>query len=115
MNREEKRNIEKQLRAKGYSKNKIKSYFDLMDRIKKIPEITEGTRVKLNMEVIKTYINFDKQLPLRRQWILDHQDEVFTVVYDKNHKTHPSIVNFYEDKSEPKWLFWTGELVVVND
>lgn len=77
------------------------------------PQLTEGTKVKLDVEKILS----KKQVRHLSQKYIDfvnaHKDDVFTVLYTDKFGDNPDIVMLEEDPSDPKWLWWTGELIKV--
>ena len=44
-----------------------------------------------------------------------NKDTVFTVEYDEKYKNKPSLVCLKEDTTDPKWLFWVGDLIEVKE
>lgn len=70
-----------------------------------------GDKVKLDIEKIMNDQEYKKKLPAYRTFCEMNADKVFTVEYVDG--MNPSVVCFTEDKSHPKWLFWTGDLKAV--
>ena len=113
MNRKEKRITEKILKAKDYSPEQIERLIATKELIKNSIIIPEGQKVKLNIKSIKDDVNYPRLTDKYKQWVDGHVDDVFTVEYDINHKVNTSLVCLAEDKTEPKWLFWTGNLTII--
>jgi len=115
MNREQKRKYIKELKSKGFTKEQIdaillyKKYADVNNYI------PEGTKVKLNYNEIKNQPDYPKLTEKFRNWIEDNKDKVYTVEYKKNKRGKPLFVTLKEDTSDPKWLFWVGDLIVVEN
>ena len=70
------------------------------------PLLAEGTKVKLDVDKILS----TKQ---RRHLSQKYIDFVFTVEYESRFGDEPSIVLLKEDDTDPKWLWWAGELIAV--
>lgn len=113
MNRESKRNLTKQLKEKGYSKKDIDLAITFKEHTQNSIVIPEGQTVKLNYESITTNINYPRLTDKYKRWIEDHKDDIFTVEYDEKYKTNPSLVCLVEDDTEPKWLQWVGDLIII--
>ena len=77
------------------------------------PLLAEGTKVKLDVDQILS----TKQRRHLSQKYIDfvntHKDDVFTVEYESRFGDEPSIVLLKEDDTDPKWLWWVGELIAV--
>ena len=79
-------------------------------------QLEEGTKVKLNWELIRRHPDWKIQRKDFKEWVEAHKDEVFTVEWDeqkkKNNTTDKKIlVCLAEDTTEPKWLFYTSTLI----
>lgn len=92
-------------------RRKMKYLIEDVDNQKIIPE---GTKVKLNIKEIKSHPNYKNLVDKYHDFIDSAQDKIFTVEYDANKKDKPLVVCLKEDASVPKWLFWVGELEVVD-
>ena len=76
--------------------------------------IKQGSKVKLNTKQIKSHPDHKKKTIIYRNWIDTHAKDIFTVEYDKNY--NPLVrVCLNEDTTEPKWLFWVGDLIEVKE
>jgi hypothetical protein len=83
-----------------------------LDNWKPIPE---GTKVKLNIERIKADVNYDRLTDQYKTWIKENQDKTFTVEYDAKHKDNPQLLCLKENVEPVQWLFWEGDLIVLED
>lgn len=115
MNRQQRRNLAARLSKKGYSSADIVSYI----RAKEMQELAgcfqEGDRVQLNMEAITGDPNWPGKTEAYQRFCLDNAHHIFTVEFDVRHKEKPSLVCLAEDTTEPKWLFFVGDLKTVDD
>lgn len=114
MNREEKRRTTKKLKDKGYSKNDIAAMLAYKEIIKNSIVILEGQRVKLNIELIKSDVNYPRKTDKYKDWIDKHKDDIFTAEYDLRHLDKPNLVCLAEDTTNPRWLIFTGDLTVIT-
>ena len=77
--------------------------------------IPEGTKVKLNMERIKADVNYPRLTDTYKTWVNENQDKIFTVEYDPKHKENPQLLCLKENIEPVKWLFWEGDLIVLEE
>ena len=78
--------------------------------------IQAGEKVKLNYDLITSRPSYAGLTQRYVDWIEANKNNVFTVecVPNYEHK-NPVIVELVEDESFPKWLFWIGDLVRVEN
>lgn len=76
--------------------------------------LSEGDKVRLDMHSITTHPDYIKLTEKYKTWVHAHVDEVFTVIYDEQHRDSPLIVALQEDDSDPRWLFFIGHLKKVT-
>lgn len=118
MNREQKHKAIKSLTAKGYSAEQAEGMLMMNAAVDSKKFLKEGDRVKLNVTQMQSRpeckSDIDQNKVRFQAWVLDHRDKVITVKYDKNLTINPSIVCVKEDKTDPKWIFWEGDLDVVE-
>ena len=69
-----------------------------------------GDVVFIDTEKIISKPNFKDLQPAYQDFIRSATDKVFTVVKEERYAGKP-IVSLLEDTSDPKWLFWEGELI----
>jgi hypothetical protein len=112
MNREKRRKFTKELKAKGFSKDKIVTYLNFATKDSKVI-IPEGTKVKLDIEKIKAHPDYEKRTPKNKKWIDDNIDNIFTVKYEEYYGDNPVVVAFLED--EIGWNFHVMDLIVVKE
>lgn len=111
MNREQRRKLEKQLVAKGATREQAKMLIQIhTDK----GSLKEGDRVRLNMKSILEQPDYANMNPKYKQWVEDNKDKVFTVEYDEKHGENSTLVCLREDESDPRWLFWVGNLEKVS-
>lgn len=117
MNRQQRRKVEKVARSRGASGDEAKSIAMIVsnaDEIRKggtgahttAKSFNDGDKVKLNIEAVKSRKNYDRMLPLYKEFVETSEDTVFTV-----HVEQGNLISFIE---EPKWLFWSGDLIKVE-
>lgn len=109
LNREERRKLKRRLRNKGISPELATEL--LMRRIQEInsPPLTEGERVTLNYDAIVKSPTYAQRPEAYRAFVEENRDREFTVAYDEKH-TSGRMVVLAEDPTEPKWLWWSGDL-----
>jgi len=114
-----------QRRKLNLTLNESKVFEDLinMSKVKKALDdwkpITEGTKVKLNMERITSHPDWNPNTTdwnHRRyvDWINEHSDDVFTIEYDPNHLKDLQMLCLKEDTTKPKFLFHESDLIVLE-
>ncbi|WP_206459318.1 hypothetical protein [Anaerovorax sp. IOR16] len=113
MNRQERRKYIRELRKFGISGKQIEDILFLKEASENVC-LQEGQKVKLNLEKIKSNVNYENMSDKYKKFIELHKDDIFTVEYDKNHMNNPVVVCFKEDTTDPKWLFWDGDLEVIK-
>lgn len=118
MNREQKRKAIKSLTAKGYTTKQAEAMLIMKAVAESKKFLKEGDKVKLNVPQMMSRpewkTDVDQNKARFQAWVLAHRDEVLTVEYDKNHTKDPAIVCVREDETNPKWMFWEGDLDVVE-
>lgn len=118
MNREERRAVAKRLgKKKGMTLEQAQTFLKRMDSITTNPTTAwEGEKVKLDYNRIITNPDWIRMRKDYKAWINAHKDDVFTVEFDpakkeNNSRTKDIWVQLVEDETEPKWLFWAGDLI----
>lgn len=110
MNREQKRNFVKKAKKRGINSDTAKAYAEIMSSGSGEPtppqDFSEGENVKLNLENIKSRKNYERMTDNYKAFVEANEDTVFTA-----HVERPNLISFVE---EPKWLFWSGDLVKVK-
>lgn len=77
--------------------------------------LKEGTKVKINVNKLRKEKNYYKRRIDWRNFIETNIDKIFTVEYDANKKENPALVCLKEDNTSPKWLFYIGDLIQVEE
>lgn len=117
MNREQKRSLERKLKAKGVSAKSAKNYVEVAQTLQEIKatspgehtppqRIEEGQKVMLNLQAIKARKNYERMSPLYKEFVDANDGAVFTA-----HVERPNMISMQE---EPRWLFWSGDLIKVQ-
>lgn len=120
MNREERRAAVKKLIKKGLTKESAITFVKRMDSITTNPITAwEGEKVTLDYNRIISYPDWKQMREDYRNWVTEHKNDIFTVEFDplkKERQTadYNSLVQFVEDETKPKWLFWAGDLIPVE-
>lgn len=113
MGRQQKRDFVKHTAKKGINKDVAEFYWNARTYGSAPVELNEGDHVKINIEAIKKHPDYNRLSETYREFVETHAANVFTVVYDERHKRNPTIVTLAEDPFG--WLFWTGNLIKVDD
>jgi len=126
MNREQRRNAEKKLRSRGFTKTqakKIVAFEDYKQGLIVEAPLKEGDLVKLNYDIItssESYVaNKDSEeahVQEYHRFVEDNKDAVFHVEFDTTKmRDEPYVVCLREDQRERKWLWFFGDLVKVSE
>ena len=75
-------------------------------------KLKDGDKVTLNIESIKSDVNYQRKVPDYKQFVEDNKDTVFTVEYDKKHTKESLLICFKEDNR--KWLWHELDIVRVE-
>lgn len=74
--------------------------------------VKEGDKVRLNLDAIKSHPDYEQRLPEYRKFCEENVGKVFTAMFDE--KLRKSVVCLAEDTTNPKWLFWIGDLEKIS-
>ena len=77
-------------------------------------EMTDGTKVKLDVERMKASPRWENQNEKYVEFVENNVNTVFTVQKEEKFGGKP-IVSLAEDEHEPKWLFYEGDLIKVEE
>lgn len=113
MNREEKRSLERKLRAKGHSPADIERMVMVKEMMSNSKNLQEGQKVRFNIERLRADPDWADKQDAYKEWVETHAGETFTVEYDEKHS--PTLVCLKECDATVKWLFWDGDLEVVDE
>ena len=113
MNRAERRQYEKSMRKMGAKNSEAKR---LSSMLKENNQLKEGDKVKINYEKITKEPDYDSRLATYKTFIEDNKDKILTVEFDDKKAINGShfLVQFVEDTSSPKWLFYVDDLIAVE-
>lgn len=111
MNRKQRRDFIKKAKAKGLDKGTAEAYAEIIDKGSgnNTPpqKFEDGDLVQLNVEAIKRRQNYPRMSESYKQFVDANVGTVFTV-----HVERPNLISL---KEEPKWLFWSGDLIKQED
>lgn len=111
MNREKRRKLTKELKSKGFSMDKIKTYLNFANKDSKVI-IQNGAKVKLDIDKIKAHPDYVKLTDKYKNWVANNSNKAFTVKYEEKYGDSPNLVSLEED--EIGWLFHISDLIVVK-
>lgn len=106
MNREQRRALAKRAQKHGMSKELAKTYAEIASGTgehTKAQAFEEGDKIRLNVEAIKARKNYERMSPMYKEFVEAAGDTVFTA--------HVERANMISLAEEPKWLFWSGDLI----
>lgn len=117
MNREQKRKFKKQLKkASKFSRIQGEAIdFQKNPVNREGLSIPEGSKVKFNIEKMKAHPDWETLEEDYRNFIEQNIDKIFTVEYDEQYQYEPLWVCLAEDPAPIKWLFYIGDLQVVEE
>lgn len=111
MNREQKRAFVKRAKKKGVGTEAAKAYAEIISNGSGKPtppqDIVEGEKIKLNLKNITSRANYDNMSDKYKIFVNENENTIFTAHVEK-----PNLISFAE---EPKWLFWSGDLIKVSE
>lgn len=116
-NRRARRERLQKLRDAGMNKIDAKYMIERLSSKTRNPiECWEGERVTLDFERLSHYKDYEKLSQGYKEFIEMNRGKVFTVEFDPYRKAHntkdkASLVQLAEDETNPKWLFWAGDLI----
>lgn len=113
MNREQKRTFKKEIKKKL---NKTSLSDKMKERVEQYitqdqgaSDLFDGDKVKLNYNRIISYPDFKKMRPEYIEFIESNKETIFTA-----EKYKSLTVQLQEDTNNPKFLFWPGDLILVE-
>ena len=117
MNRDQRKILEKLYRKQGRTKSdaeKLAKQIYGIDniRLEGLGETTppqkfdEGEKFKLDIEKIKARKNYERTLEGYKEFVEANQETIFTA-----HIERPNAISAVE---EPRWLFWSGDIIKVE-
>ena len=69
-----------------------------------------GDKVKININRIQDYKDYHERTDTYKLWVKAHKNDIFTIEILKQYKV---LCTFKEDTSDPKWVFWLGDLIKI--
>lgn len=95
----------------GISKGDAEKYVFIVNEGSGTPsppqEIAEGGKVRLNIELIKARKNYPRMAEGYKKFVEQNGSTVFTA-----HVERENMISMVE---EPRWVFWSGDLIRVDD
>jgi len=76
--------------------------------------LLEGEQVKLNVDKMWNYPDWDSRQEAYKQFVQDNVDTVFTVKYADEYQDKPSIVELVKDGMVSLWRFVDNDLLVFD-
>ena len=123
-NRETRRKAIKNLQKRGMTKEQATAFIERLYGSTPNPRFAyEGEKVQLDVARLMSYREWyagNEKTGFREEykdWVRSHLGDTFTVEYDPSREktsTKNSIVQLKEDETNPKWLFWSGDLIRVD-
>ena len=108
MNRNQRRNMVKTAIKNGVKKEHAKAYAEISKGTgfhTPAKHFQIGDKVKLDIDVIKARKNYNVMNPKYKEFVESSKGMVLTV-----QKENSNLICLEE---EPKWLFWSGDLITV--
>ena len=115
LNREQRRKLIKKFEKSGLSNAQVKRLLEINEAPDLRGSLKEGDKVRLNVKSIQEHPDYQKMNPKYKQWIDSNKDKEFTVKYDPKYIDNPTLVCLEEDDTDPKWLFYVGDLEKVEE
>lgn len=109
MGRKEKREFVKKAQKHGMDRKLAKAYVEIASGTGDHTEpqrIEEGDRVLINIEAVKARKNYKQMSSMYKEFIETASGKIFTA--------HIERINLISLNEEPKWLFWSGDLIKVK-
>lgn len=110
MNREERRAMVKHARKSGMTKTLARAYAEIASGVgehTKPNVFEEGDAVRLNVEAIKARKNYKILSPMYKEFVEAAGDTIYTAHIEREY-----LISL---KEEPKWLFWSGDLIKCGE
>lgn len=117
MNREQRRKLQKDFVKKGFDKDQAKKMVylqDIREGNKEGSRLTDGTAVKIDVSRCLAVKGDKEKNPKYVEFVKANAGRVFHVQHQAD-KPDSSIVELLEDLTEPKWLFWEGDLIKIKE
>lgn len=112
MNRKQKRNFVKAAKKKGVDKRIADVYLRLKEMDVSPVDLEDGDKVRLNLKAIQGHADYDRLSEQYKQFVENNTEQIFTVSRDERGGKLKTVVSL---KEEPTWLFWTSDLIKVEE
>ena len=86
-------------------------YLPYMDAVN-VAMYNDGDKVKINYQQITGRKDWKRKLSNYKQFVKDNKDKIFTIVKDSKYN---AFVTLQEDTTDPKWMFWVGDLIKTEE
>ena len=110
MNRQQTRKLRKDARKKGIDEAVTELYISMKKKGMETPsppqEIQTGDTVMIDVERVTSRRNYARMAPAYREFVEASDGKVFTALREQG--------NLISLQEEPKWLFWSGDLNVIQ-
>lgn len=111
MNREGRRTFTKKAVKSGFSKGEAAAMTAIVNEgvgtVSKQQDIREGEKVKLNVDLIKARKQYSRMATKYKEFVEQNRDAVLTAHVEKE-----NLISMVE---EPRWLFWSGDLIKLEE
>ena len=110
MNREQRRKMMKIAMKNGMKKEQAKAYFKIAGGTGTHTEakhFDEDDKLILDVTAIKNRKNYSVMNSKYKEFVESSEGKIFTA-----HKEKENLISF---KEEPQWLFWSGDLIKVDE
>lgn len=110
MNREQRRALAKRAHENGMSRELAKTYSEIAGGTgehTKPQDFNEGDKIRLNIKEIKARKNYNRMSKMYKEFVDSAGETVYTA--------HIERTNLISLAEEPRWLFWSGDLIKVSN
>ena len=111
MNREQRRKFTKRAKKRGINEDITELYLSMDRNGLETPappqKIENGQKVMLDVERIKARRDYERMTALYKAFVDENAETVFTAKVEKE--------NLISMEEEPRWLFWSGDLKIVDE
>ena len=108
MNREQKRDFIRKASKNGMGKKAAKVFADSIGSVHSEPQdIQDGDKVIINVDLVKGRKNYESMSTKYKDFVESVGDTVFTARQERK--------NLISLEESPQWLFWSGDLIIVNE
>lgn len=118
MNRDQKKTLERAYRKFGKSKSEAKKLSQQMYDIDKLrlngvgdktppQKFQEDDKFLLDIKLIKSRKNYERMSDAYKEFVADNDGKILTAHVERG--------GLISAKEEPKWLFWSGDLIKPNE